>query len=197
MYGQVFTRGPGAPDAPKQMNVWKLIRATTRDGSRFENVETVFEAPPGSWTDHLGLAYNPDAREFLALKLKVDDGGFAYRAYLSSHGRSWAEHPGNPLFYDGDSLGLFWSPNAHRFVCTSKTLQPVLKHIPDHGGTHPQLIHGMVLFHFGDQLLGLKQDRISYVGARANGEFSTAQFAMPDADLFSTTNNFWRMRFVL
>jgi hypothetical protein len=26
---------------------------------------------------------------------------------------------------------------------------------------------------FGNQLLGMKQDRISYVGSRANAEFST------------------------
>ena len=38
-----------------------------------------------------------------------------------------------PLFYDCDSLGLFWSPAAKRFVCTNKTLQPFLKHIQDHG----------------------------------------------------------------
>jgi hypothetical protein len=41
----------------------------------------------------------------------------------------------------------------------------------------------MMLFHFGDQLLGMKEDRISYVGARANAEFSTTAFTMPKADL--------------
>jgi hypothetical protein len=296
-------------------HTWHLVHATTRDGSRFENVETVFESEPGPWTDHLGLAYNPEAREFLALKLKIDDNGFAYKAYFSPEGRNWKEHAGNPLFYDGDSLGLFWSARARRFVCTSKTLQPFLKHIQDHGGTHPQnqndnlrdrrvialrssadgrqwepadsmmdvwnrignykpmpaeamrtpdaqdppdmefyrgigfwyhdrsymvvlnyaasplargkhgpqldtewwvsrdglrwdrpyrgvnalgdafpgvycithnpmIIDGMILFHFGNQLLGMKQDRISYVGSRANAEFSTTPFQMPEADLY-------------
>jgi hypothetical protein len=42
----------------------------------------------------------------------------------------------------------------------------------------------MILFHFGNQLLGLKQDRISYVGSRANAEFSTTSFPMPEADLY-------------
>jgi hypothetical protein len=32
-------------------------------------------------------------------------------------------------------------------------------------------------------LLGLKEDRISYIGARAHGEFSTRPFTMPAADL--------------
>jgi hypothetical protein len=50
--------------------------------------------------------------------------------------------------------------------------------------THnPLLIDGQILFHFGSQLLGLKQDRISYVGSRANAEFSTLPFLMPAADL--------------
>jgi hypothetical protein len=313
VYGQVFTRDPAGGDT-KAKNIWKLVHATTRDGSGFENVKTVFEAEPGPWTDHLGLAYNPDAKEFLTLKLRMDDNGFGYRAYFSPDGQDWKEHPHNPLFYDCDSLGLFWSSQAHRFVCTNKTLQPFLKHIQDHGGTHPQnkndnlrdrrviavrssgdgrqweppdsmmdvwnrignykplpaefmatpdaddppdmefyrgigfwyhdrsymvvlnyaasaltprkhapqldtewwvsrdglrwdrpyrdvnalgdsfpgvvcithnplVIDGMLLFHFGSQLLGMKQDRISYVGSRANAEFSTVPFPMPDADL--------------
>jgi hypothetical protein len=45
----------------------------------------------------------------------------------------------------------------------------------------------MILFHFGNQLLGVKQDRISYVGSRANAEFSTRAFSMPDADLHLNT----------
>jgi hypothetical protein len=315
VYGQVFTRDAVATDTAAK-NTWKLVHATTRDGSRFEGIETVFETEPGAWTDHLGLAYNPDAKEFLALKLRIDDNGFGYRAYFSPDGLHWAEHPRNPLFYDCDSMGLFWSPQVHRFVSTNKTLQPFLKHLRDHGGTHPQnqndalrdrrviairsspdgrqwepadsmldvwnrignykplpaqlmttpdaddppdlefyrgigfwyhdrsfmvvlnyaasahpqsrgkhapqldtewwvsrdglgwerpyreinavgdsfpgvvcithnplLIDGMVLFHFGNRLLGVPQDRISYVAARANAEFSTLPFAMPGADL--------------
>jgi hypothetical protein len=315
VYGQVFSRDPAASDT-KATNTWKLVHATTRDGSRFEEIESVFEPESGPWTDHLGLAYNPEAKEFLALKLKIDDNGFAYKAYFSPDGRQWQEHPQNPLFYDCDSMGLFWSPQAHRFVSTNKTLQPYLKHIQDHGGTHPQnqnddlrdrrviairssrdgrqweppdsmmdvwnrvgnykplpahlmttpdaddptdlefyrgigfwyhdrsymvvlnyaasahplfrgkhapqldtewwvshdglrwerpyrgvnavgdsfpgvvcithnplLIDGLILFHFGNQLLGMQQDRISYVGARANAEFTTVPFQMPAADL--------------
>ncbi|MCL5271249.1 MAG: hypothetical protein M1457_12035 [bacterium] len=313
VYGQIFAPGPGA-GGPGSKSTWKLVHATTRDGERFENLQTVYESEPGPWTDHLGLAYNPEAKEFLALKLKIDDNGFAYQAYFSPDGRNWKEYPANPLFYDGDSMGLFWSANARRFICSSKSLQPFAKHIPDHGGTHPQnkndnlrdrrvivirssadgrhwqplvsmmdvwnrignyqpvpsqymltpdandppdmefyrgigfwyhdrsymialnyaaspltprkhgpqldtewwvsrdgltwdrpyrginalgaafpgypcithnpmMIDGMLLFHFGNQLFGMKQDRISYVGARANGEFSTPPFSMPDADL--------------
>jgi hypothetical protein len=45
------------------------------------------------------------------------------------------------------------------------------------------LVGGSVLFHRGTLLLGLPEDRISYVGARANAEFSTKAFPLPAAGL--------------
>jgi hypothetical protein len=252
--------------------------------------------------------------EYLLLKLKVDNNGFAYTAFFSPDGTRWQEHPGNPLFYDGDSMSLFWSPVLRRFVCIKKSLQPYRKRILDHGGptpslgddslrdrrvlmirsspdgrrwepavslsdvwnrhgrkgsipadlltlpdaddppdlefysgngfwyhdraymtvlnyaasplkprqhapqldnewwtsrdglrwerpvrgvnaldvfpqiprleTHPLIVNGNILFPRGKLLLGLPEDRISYIGARANGEFSTKPFPMPAADLF-------------
>ena len=50
--------------------------------------------------------------------------------------------------------------------------------------THPLIVRGTILFPRGPLLLGLPEDRISYVTARANGEFSTMPFPMPAADLF-------------
>jgi hypothetical protein len=251
------------------------------------------------------MAYNPEAKEFLLLMLKMENFGFGYTAYFSPDGRNWKEHPKNPLYYDGDAISLFWSPVARRFVCVAKSFQmPVSKHLPDHGGimrrvlsirssrdgrtwepsesvsdiwnrggrqkglpvelltlpdandppdlefysgngfwhhdrsymmvlnyaasplhpgkhgpqldtewwvghdglrwerpgrnvnalgdtfpgnariTHnPMIINGQILFHFGNHLVGMKQDRISYVGARANAEFSTMPFPMPQGDL--------------
>jgi hypothetical protein len=49
--------------------------------------------------------------------------------------------------------------------------------------SHPMIINGNILFPRDKMLLGLPEDRISCVGARANGEFSTKPFTMPDADL--------------
>jgi hypothetical protein len=50
--------------------------------------------------------------------------------------------------------------------------------------THnPMIIKGQLLFHYGNHLLGMKQDRVSFVGARANAEFSTVPFPMPAGDL--------------
>jgi hypothetical protein len=310
VYGQAFDRTTNLVKNHPIAN-WKLVYATTRDGSRFENVKTVFTAEPAVWTDHIGLTYNPDAREFLAIKMRMETLGFAYRAFFSPDGQTWKEHP-ETLFYDFDSLGLFWSGSAHRFVCTSKTIQPYTekKHFMDHqsdarasvrrvlsmrssadgrawdppdsledvfnsrgpgsrktlrtelltlpdsedppdmelyrgigfwyhdrafmtvlnyaaspllpwkhgpqldtewwvshdglrwdrpyrgmnafGNTfpdaycithNPMIIDGKLLFHFGTRLLGMKADRISYVGARANAEFSTKQFQMPKGDL--------------
>lgn len=311
VFGQQMTElKPG--DQTRRVMVWKLLRASTRDGATMENVETVFESEPAAWTDHFAIARNADSGEYLTLKLKVDNSGFAYTAFFSPDGRRWAAHPGNPLFYDGDAISLFWSKALRRFVCVNKSLQPHRKHLLDHGGatpslgddslrdrrvlmmrsspdgrrwepsvsmadvwnrndkkapiptehltlpdaedppdlefysgnafwyhdraymmvlnyaaspllprkhgpqldnewwtsrdglrwerpargvnalempqipcleTHPMIIGGKILFLRGHLLLGLPQDRISFVGARANAEFSTMLFQMPQADL--------------
>jgi hypothetical protein len=313
VYGQQMTQIKPGNEPYERIMAWKLIRATTRDGVEFENRETVFEPKPAAWTDHCAMACNPDAKEYLLLKLKVDRSGFAYTALFSPDGTQWREHSGNPLFYEGDAMSLFWSPVLHRFVCVSKSLQPYRKHLIDHGGptpalgndslrdrrvlmlrsspdgrrwepsvslsdvwnrngrkgsipagfltmpdagdppdlefysgnafwyydraymmvlnyaaspllprkhgpqldnewwtspdgwrwerpargvnaleafpgvprleSHPLIVNGMILFPRGRLLLGLKEDRISYVGARANAEFSTKVFRMPAANL--------------
>lgn len=136
--GQQMTEvTPG--DETTRRNVWKLLRSTTRDGMKFENVETVYESEPAAWTDHIAIARNPHSGEYLLLKLKTDNSGFAYTAFFSADGKKWQEHPGNPLFYDGDSMSLFWSPVLKRFVCINKSLQPYRKRLLDHGGATPAL----------------------------------------------------------
>jgi hypothetical protein len=302
IYGLTFKQLSANTDQVKESNAWSVVRALTRDGLRFENCETVFEAEPGPWTFNQAMAYNPEAKEFMLLKLKMENFGFAYTAFFSPDGKSWKQHT-KPLFYDGDAISLFWSPPLHRLICVSKSLQPVPggKHLADHGGTcrrvltlrssadgrrwepsdsfediwnrgkgfkplpdklltvpdetdppdlefysgngfwyydrsymmvlnyaasplaakkhgpqmdtewwagrdglrwerparginatgaevnrithNPMVLNGRILFHFGNRLLSMKQDRISYVGARANAEFSTVQFQMPAADL--------------
>lgn len=304
VYGRTFTHVPHG-DQVKEANTWQLIRATTRDGSHFENIETVYQSETGPWTFNHAMAYNPEAKEFMLLMLKMEDFGFGYTAFFSPDGRNWKEHPKNPLYYDGDAISLFWSPAAKRFICVAKSFQiPVSKRIPDHGGiarrvlsirssrdgrtwepsesvsdiwnrggklkglpvelltlpdaqdppdlefysgngfsyhdrcylmvlnyagtplqpgkhgpqldtewwvghdglrwerpgrdvnalgdafpgnariTHnPMVIGGQFLFHFGNHLVGMKQDRISFVAARANAEFSTRPFVMPAGDL--------------
>lgn len=305
VYGRAFQPGPPERNQVKEANTWQLIHATTRDGLSFENIETVFRSEPGPWTFNHAMAFNPEAKEFMLLMLKMEDFGFGYTAFFSPDGRNWKEHPKNPLYYDGDAISLFWSPVARRFICVAKSFQmPVSKRIPDHGGimrrvlsirsspdgrtwepsesvsdiwnrggqqkglpvalltlpdeqdppdlefysgngfshhdrcylmvlnyagtplhpgkhgpqldtewwvgrdglrwerpgrdvnalgdafprnariTHnPMIIGGQFLFHFGNHLVGMKQDRISYAGARANAEFSTTSFVMPAGDL--------------
>ena len=305
-------------DAHQKKRAWTVVRATTRDGEHFENVEPLFGTAPGSaiepgrWTDHLAIAYNPEAKEFLALKLGYTrNEGFGYRAFFSADGKVWKEHPKNPLYFNGDSMGLLWSPKLKRFVSTEKSFQllPSAKHLPDHGRTatglpyrrvltirsspdgrqwepsdslidvwgdkfrplpdqwlttpdaddppdlefyrgngfwyhdraflvvlnyaasplkpnqhgpflstewwishdglhwkrpyrdvnalgeslappawhNPLIIDGKMVFHFGSYLAGMERDRITYAGAAANAEFSTAAFRMPEADLVLNT----------
>jgi len=111
VFGQQLTQIGRGRESYEETNAWKLIRATTRDGLAFANSETVLEPPPGTWTQHAAVAYNPHAKEYLLLKLKVDTYGFAYTAFFSPDGRQWQAHPGNPLFYEGDAMSLFWSPS--------------------------------------------------------------------------------------
>lgn len=304
VYGLTLKEIAKHNDQVRITNVWSVVHATTRDGATFGNAETVYESEPGAWTFNHAMTYNPDAKEFMLLKLRMVNFGFQYTAFFSPDGRTWSPHPQTPLFYDGDAISLFWSPVLHRFVCVSKSLQPVpggSKRIADHGGknrrviafrtspdgrvwepsdsmedvwnrgghwkprpdavlttpdaldppdlefysgnafwyrdrcylmvlnyaaspltagkhapqmdtewwagsdglrwerpgrginatgaevsriTHnPMTIGGEILFHFGNRLLGMKQDRISFVGARANAEFSTGTFTMPAGDL--------------
>ena len=312
VFGQQLMQVEAGDEPWKRIMDWKLVRATTRDGVTYGDQKTVYEQS-APWSDHFAVAKNADTGEYLALKLKADNSGFAYTAFFSIDGKQWKEHPGNPLFYDGDSMSLFWSPVLHRFVCINKSLQPYRKRIIDHGGptpslgddslrdrrvlmmrsspdgrrwepsvsmvdvwnrngrkgavptgfmtlpdaedppelefysgngfwyhdraymmvlnyaasafaprkhgphldnewwtsrdglrwerpardvnalevfpkiprleTPPLIVNGTILFPRGHLLLGLQEDRISYIGARANGEFSTQPFSMPPADL--------------
>lgn len=315
VYGHEMTEVSRGKEQFETMMTWKLLRTSTRDGIQFEPAVTVFEAPPAPWTDHCVMARHPETGEYLLLRLKMDSTGFAYTAFFSPDGVNWQENSGNPLFYEGDAMSLFWSESLRRFVVVSKSLQPYRKHLRDHGGTtpslgddslrdrrvlmirsspdgrhwepslslsdvwnrhkrkaalpsgvltspdaddppdlefysgngfwyydraymmvlnyaasplaprkhgpqldnewwtspdglrwerpargvnaldagrpvprsrletHPLIVGGQILFHRGPLLLGLPEDRISYVSARANGEFSTRFFAMPHAEL--------------
>jgi hypothetical protein len=135
VFGQEFAQVSRGKEIYDETNSWKLIRAMTSDGVSFQNRETVINQSAGTWTRHAAIAYNPDAKEYLLLKLKMDSSGFGYTAFFSADGKHWQRHSENPLFYDGDAMSLFWSPVLKRFVCVSKSLQPYRKHIRDHGGT--------------------------------------------------------------
>jgi hypothetical protein len=120
---------------------WKLLRGTTTDGVTFSNVETVIPYTDGTWTNHLTMAYNPDAGEYLMLKIRNDTNGHGYYAFFSKDGKQWQEHSGNPLFYEGDAMSLFWSPVVKKFVVVSKSYQPwPTKHIIDHSPDHRRVL---------------------------------------------------------
>jgi hypothetical protein len=122
----------------EQTSRWKLLRGITRDGVTFRDVKTVIQDTTGTWTSHIAMAHNPDAGEYLMLKITNSSYGFAYHAFLSPDGRKWRKHAGSreggAVFYEGDAMSVFWSPVLKRFVLVSKSLQPWKKHIIDHGG---------------------------------------------------------------
>jgi hypothetical protein len=145
VYSQEFSKvSEGAPGKWYEgMNRWKLLRAITKDGTTFSKVETVIPDSIGTWTYHLTMAYNPDADEYLMLRMKNTSCGFAYHAFFSTDGKNWKKYTGTreggALFYEGDAMSVFWSPVLKRFVLVSKSLQPWKKHIIDHGGTTTSL----------------------------------------------------------
>lgn len=134
VFGQELKELGRGRDTFEETNAWKILRATTRDGVTFDPPETVLEAAAGPWTQHATIAYHPEAKEYLLLKLRMDSRGFAYTAFFSPDGRRWQAHSGNPLFYEGDAMTVFWSPVLKRFVLVSKSLQPFRKRLRDHGG---------------------------------------------------------------
>jgi hypothetical protein len=169
VFGQELKEFGRGRDSFEETNAWKIIRALTRDGVTFENPETVLEQPTAPWTQHAAIAFNPEAKEYLLLKLKMDSSGFAYTAFFSPDGRQWQAHPGNPLFYEGDAMTLFWSPALKRFVLVSKSLQPHRKHIRDHGGPTKSL---------GDE--ALRDRRVLMLRSSPDGRRWEPSVSLPD-----------------
>jgi len=145
VFSQEFERLTPGPSGKwyEATNRWRLLRGITTDGMTFSKVETVIPDSTGTWTGHLTMAYNPDAGEYLLLKIKNGSYGFAYHAFFSPDGKNWKKYTGTreggAIFYEGDAMSVFWSPVLKRFVLVSKSLQPVKKHIIDHGGSPKSL----------------------------------------------------------
>jgi hypothetical protein len=169
VFGQQLQAAGRGREPHEETNAWRIVRALTRDGAQFDHQETVLEQPPGPWSQHAVLAFNPETKEYLLLKLKVDRYGFAYTAFLSSDGKQWQAHPGNPLFYEGDAMTVFWSPVLRRFVLVSKSLQPFRKHIRDHGGPTPAL---------GDE--ELRDRRVLMLRTSRDGRHWEPSVSLPD-----------------
>ena len=169
VFGQQLKEAGRGKASFEETNSWKIIRAITRDGVTFEHQETVMDEPAATWTQHAAMAYNPEAKEYLLLKLKMDSSGFAYTAFFSADGKQWPAHPGNPLFYEGDAMSLFWSPVLHRFVVVSKSLQPYRKHLRDHGGPTKAL---------GDD--ALRDRRVLMMRSSSDGRHWEPSVSLPD-----------------
>lgn len=167
-FGQQMTETKPGSEPWLRLVAWRFVRAITRDGRSYTDHATLLEET-SAWTDHIAVARNGDTGEYLALKLKVDNSGFAYTAFFSPDGKAWRAHPGNPLFYDGDAMSLFWSPVLHRFVCVNKSLQPHRKRILDHGGATPAL---------GDETL--RDRRVLMMRSSADGRHWEPQVSMND-----------------
>jgi hypothetical protein len=108
--------------------------------------------------------------------------GYADRCFVQMLNYAAIPDPVNPKFPDkhGPQLdtewwfsreGIKWSRPFRELDATPDGVQ-IISH-------NPMIIGGKLLFNFGNRLLGLPEDRITYATARANAEFSTIEFTAP------------------
>ncbi len=105
---------------------WQLLRATTSDGSTFDDVHVVldsdnFNLPDSSYWQHVAtVSYSPEQERFLCLKNAEAEEGFATYAFFSKDGESWEAAPKRPVYTEGDRWGAIWSSPAERFITYNK-----------------------------------------------------------------------------
>jgi hypothetical protein len=105
---------------------WQLWRASTADGSTFDEVRVVLDSddytlPDGTYWQHVAtVSYSPEQERFLCLKNAEVPEGFATYAFFSRDGESWEEAPKRPVYTEGDRWGAIWSSPAARFITYNK-----------------------------------------------------------------------------
>jgi hypothetical protein len=185
-------RDHGGPTKALGDEAWRdrrvLMFRSSPDGRHWEPSESL----PDVWDQHSQKGSHPP--ELLTLP-DADDppdlefysgNGFWYhdRAYLMAlnyaaspiYPGEHAPHLDNEWWTSAD--GLHWERPARGVNALEVFPQPQRLEMP------PMIIDGNLLWRHGKMLLGLPEDRICGVSARANGEFSTKSFQMPDGDLY-------------
>lgn len=69
------------------------------------------------------MAYSPELERYVFMKNAIHDGEMQMYILHSRDGESWEEHPGGPVFADGDAWGAMWSPAVQRFIYYGKGWQ--------------------------------------------------------------------------
>ena len=102
---------------------WKLLRSVTADGIRFEDTHVVCERSEYKWHYAARMMYSPELERYIFMKNAIHDGEMQMYIFHSRDGESWEEHPGGPVFADGDAWGAMWSPTVQRFIYYGKGWQ--------------------------------------------------------------------------
>ena len=116
---------------------WKLLRSVTADGIRFEDTHLVCERAEYKWHYAARMMYSPELERYIFMKNAIHDGEMQMYIFHSRDGESWEEHPGGPVFADGDAWGAMWSPSVQRFIYYGKGWQRW-----DKGGVHDLVLNG-------------------------------------------------------
>ncbi len=159
---------------------------SSQDGDHWEPSDPVL-IHAGAPLLPVDLLITPDEKDPPELEFYRGVGfGYADRCFLMMLNYAASPPPVNPRFPDkhGPQLdtewwfsreGLKWSRPFREVDATPDGVR-VISH-------NPMIIGGKLLFHFGDKLFGMPEDRLTYLSARANVEFSTRTFSMPSKPL--------------
>jgi len=116
---------------------WRILRCTSRDMVRFDDVEVVHEEKQGAAADWLGMtvmARHGDGTLWLWRWARGKPSHALY-AYNSADGRTWARAQQDPVFHDHDSNGILWDERTQQFINYQATYQPWRKRYEDNIGS--------------------------------------------------------------
>ena len=118
----------------------EVLRATTKDGLRFENTQTVFREVNPKWQGFVNVVHRPQRDgQPGSLFLFSFSAGFLY-AYQSADGTEWKLLTTN-AYQEHDACCVIWHPGLNALVNYQHTLQPWPgKRYPDNIGAHRRVM---------------------------------------------------------
>jgi hypothetical protein len=118
----------------------EVLRATTKDGLRFENTQTVFREVNPKWQGFVNIVHRPPRNaQSGSLFLFSFSAGSLY-VYQSADGAEWKLLT-TSAYQEHDACCVIWHPQLNALVNYQHTLQPwPAKRYPDNIGAHRRVI---------------------------------------------------------
>ena len=127
----------GAADKPQ-----KLYRHTTADFKTYSRARKVADlSPKVQWLGAKTMCRRDDTGEYLLVAWSRSKPGHGAHALVSDDGLVWRHlNGGEPVYTDHDAGGVFWSPQAKRYVFAQATYQRWKKIYPDNIGDNTRRV---------------------------------------------------------